>query len=380
MSTKIIILIYLLLLIKCQKYYGEVNGHTNENHQNGYAGDSVYPFSDFYLCSDRKYRVHFFGNNDTDWSPEYTACQHVSEDCEKTIDGITISGGLEYRSRINKFDWLGLISGYDINDSLYGFAGVLGKDMYSIYIFGDEYYRAGVKRDDANCSNEKALAKNFIINVFGEEEIYNNFPNDLNISYTEIEIYKDQKTNTNFTVLLLNTSEINFKGKMTIKIEQKSIIYKNFGGHISNNLKKELKNLVNFDADKLNQFFNYFCINMTNGDLAINFYWLKKKIEIDVGIKILPQHYSYRGGYRFNIYLDDSNQEQLLKVELVCKAFLKYSGRKIPNSIEELLSNHNFNSFTKLEEIMNHLGVYSIMAEEVILFIILEPILNLEKK
>ena len=105
MSTNIIILIYLFLLLKCQKWYSEVNGHNETEPHNGYAGDSLYTFSDFYLCSDRKYRVHFLGNNDTDWSPEYTACQHVSEDCEKTIDGITISGGLEYRSRINQFDF-----------------------------------------------------------------------------------------------------------------------------------------------------------------------------------------------------------------------------------------------------------------------------------
>ena len=37
-------------------------------------------------------------------------------------------------------------------------------------------------------------------------------------------------------------------------------------------------------------------------------------------------------------------------------AFL-FSGIKIPNSIEALLSDYNFNSFIKLEEIMNQLGV-----------------------
>ena len=378
MSTNIIILIYLFLHLKCQKWYSEVNGHNETEPHNGYAGDSLYTFRDFYLCSDRKYRVHFLGNKDSDWSPEYTACQPVG-DCVKTIDGIAISGGLKYKGRIRQLSWLEEISEYDINNSSFGFTGSLGEGIYSIIIYGDEYYRAGVYQN-FNCSNEKIVAKNFIINTFGEEIIYDKFENDLNINYNEIEIYKDQKTNSNFTVHLLNISEINFRGKMIIKIEEKSVIYTNFGGHISNNLKKELKNLVNYDADKLNQFINYFCINVINGDVAVNFYWLQKKIEIDVGIKILPQHYSYRGGYRFSIYLDDNNPEQLLKVKLVCKAFLKNSGKKIPKSIEKLLSSdNNFNSYTNLEEIMNQLGVYSIMAEEVILFIILEPILNIEK-
>ena len=112
---------------------------------------------------------------------------------------------------------------------------------------------------------------------------------------------------------------------------------------------------------------------MKNGNIAINFKWLHNKIEIDVGSKILNNHYSYRGGFRINLYLNDEDSELLTKVKNICKAILSYSGKKIPDSITELLS--NFDSFKKAHEIMNFLGIYSNIAETAILFKIMSDYL-----
>ena len=111
---------------------------------------------------------------------------------------------------------------------------------------------------------------------------------------------------------------------------------------------------------------------MANRNIAINFIWSQQKIEIDASTKILDKHYSYRGGFRINIYLNE-NSELLSKIKIICEIFLKYSGKKSILSIKELLS--DFNSYDKLDIIMNELGIYSYMAEGVILLKILSQML-----
>ena len=111
---------------------------------------------------------------------------------------------------------------------------------------------------------------------------------------------------------------------------------------------------------------------MANGNIAINFIWSQGKIEIDTTTKILPDNYSYRGGFRINIYLNE-NSELLSKIKIICEIFLKYCGKKSILSIKELLS--DFNSYDKLDIIMNELGIYSYMAEGVILLKILSQML-----
>ena len=100
MKKKIKILLFLLLSIKCQLWWDEVNGHEIDDSQNGFAGDYPKNFSDFFLYSDRKYKVHFLEDNISTWSEEYAACQPVGN-CKQYIDGIAISGGEYYCARTN---------------------------------------------------------------------------------------------------------------------------------------------------------------------------------------------------------------------------------------------------------------------------------------
>ena len=110
-----------------------------------------------------------------------------------------------------------------------------------------------------------------------------------------------------------------------------------------------------------------------HGNLAINFIWSKRKIEIDASTKITRNNYSYRGGFRINIYLND-NSELLSKIKIICEIFLKYSGKKSILSIKNLLS--DFNSYEKLDIIMNELGIYSNMVEGLIFFVVLEEFIK----
>ena len=108
--------------------------------------------------------------------------------------------------------------------------------------------------------------------------------------------------------------------------------------------------------------------------MEIKFDLINKIIIIEVGSKIDNQHFCYRGGFRINIYLDEQDSELFEKIENICKIILRYSGKKIPKNI---LS--NFNSFEKVNELLNYLDVYSNIAEEIILFVILEKILVFEE-
>ena len=361
MKKKIKILLFLLLTIKCQIWWDEINGHEIDDSYYGFAGSFPNKINDFYLCSDRKYRVHFLNST---WSEEFTACQPVGN-CNQYIDGIAISGDKYYCARMSPYeprDWLNATKEYNISNN--GYTGILGYPINGIFIFGDDYYAAGYKF--SNCSNEKEVAKKIIQKMFGK--------NLSVIYYNETEIYNNNKILT--TIQLLNINEINFKGSITIKFENNTIIVEDWGGLIGNNIKKLLEKTFNFKIDDIkSKIIAFFSQNLSHGNVVITFNWLKKKIEIDVSTKIKHDHYGYRGGFRINIYLDNENNENpdlLIKIKTICEYFLKYSGKNII-SIKKLLS--DCNSFERLNIIMNELGIYSTMVEEVLLLLILSSIL-----
>ena len=78
MIKNIINILFLLLTSKCQNWWDEVNGHLIDDSNYGFAGSFGHLFTDFYLCSDRKYRVHYLNDK---WSEEFTACQPAGN-CE----------------------------------------------------------------------------------------------------------------------------------------------------------------------------------------------------------------------------------------------------------------------------------------------------------
>jgi len=55
------------------------------------------------------------------------------------IDGVAIAGGVKYAVHVMGGNWLPAVTGYDIYDSDYGYAGVLGKAIDAVMINGRSY-------------------------------------------------------------------------------------------------------------------------------------------------------------------------------------------------------------------------------------------------
>ena len=337
-----------------------MNGHKRDDSTYGYSGSSNHNFTDFYLCSERKYWVHYLGEDNNTWSEEFTACQPVGKNIY--IDGIAVSGGEGNSARVN-LNWeTPSIKKYDIYDPN-GYSGTLGKPMQGFYIFGNEYYRSGYGLSGSSAENEVAkrisynLSKNnYSFNYENETQIFNN-------------------TKIKMTILLLNVSNVNYDGKIILNIGKNKVINSNYMHFVNKNLINLINEMIDSDFKTIrNSFEELFYNNMNHGNIAVNFNWLQNKIEIDVGSKIMKDHYAYRGGVKINIYLNDEDLELLLMVKNLCEAMLSYSGKKIPYSITELLS--DFNSFKKAHEIMNFLGIYSNIAEAAILFKIMSDYIN----
>ena len=373
MNNIFIFILFLLLTIKCQFWWDEfegpikdkcnINKELEDNLDNETRIEGYYRFTDFYLCSERKYRVHFLNDDENNWSQEFTACQPVGN-CKQYIDGIMISGEQTYKVRINNeesSEWLNKINNYTIVNK--SFAGILGKEINCISINGDDYYRSGHYL--YACSNEKEMGIR-IVEKFFKKKLSN-------IEYIETPvIYNNQ--NYNITIQLLKLDKINFKGSITIKIQNYYIFDSDWGGLIGNNIKELLTKSIDINFQDLKfRFERMFYLSIDHGNLAINFIWSKRKIEIDASTKITKDNYSYRGGFRINIYLND-NSELLSKIKIICEIFLKYSGKKSILSIKNLLS--DFNSYEKLDIIMNELGIYSNMVEGLIFFVVLEEFIK----
>ena len=356
--NKIFVILVLILSTYCQIWHSEVNGYNKGEPNNGYSGIYGLYMNDFYLCSERKYRVHYEKDEKTTWSQEFTACQTAG--IGRHIDGIAISGGLKYRGRTEGSNWLGEITGYNTTDFWFGHCGTLKSPLCSILIDGGEYYRSAHNLS-AESSYEKIVAENVIYNLFKLKKIFN--------FDKEIEIYKD--STLNIGVILLNTSKINFDGDLIFQVENKKLIDSNYNRLISNKLKKHINEVIDFDFDKVKNYteINFFNNGLPNGTVSINFKWPQNLIEIHVGSKIQAIHYSYRGGFRISIHINDAKL-LLPKIKKTLIVLYKYTGRKIP---EELFS--EFNTFEQIEDIINDLDMDSIIAEEIIFYTILSSVL-----
>jgi hypothetical protein len=215
------ILLIVIFSTKSETWDVEVNGHNISDEINGYSGS--YTFSDFYLCSERKYRVHYLGDNIDTLSEEFSACQPAGK-C-KYIDGLAISGGKQYLCRFD-VKWPDeYIRDYDIYNSSGGYAGELGKSISTILIFGDENYRNSDTHGNFPCSYEQDVANRIVSYLFGHNLTYDYFKE------TPIEIIRNK--NISASVKLLKPYNINIKGKFIIKIEDSLIIKKNYKGLVN---------------------------------------------------------------------------------------------------------------------------------------------------
>lgn len=357
-----LILFFYFLSIKCERWFDEVNRADPDDPINGFAGDNAYIITDLYLCSDRNYRVHY--HEGKYWSGEFSACQCVGY-CNDSIDAIAISGGKEYACGTTR--WFEEVSGYDINNYTNGFVGNLNDRIRKYYVHGGENYRSAFAYDSL-CSSENTITKKIINDLFDK-------------SFTDLnnkEIIIDYKNEINMTVQILNSTELNYKGNITIQIDGHSITDEDYGGIASNSLKRLLNDSVPINFDYIKFYFeNRTCEYINNGIVSINFKWSDKKIEIDIAFKIKPEHYSFRGGSRIYLYLENAKNKLLPKIRDILRVFFKFSGIRITDSIKEMLD--NLDDFGKIENLLNILGDYSIMAEQVILYYIFSITIKFKK-
>lgn len=353
---KNIIFLYLFFISNCEKWFDEVNGFDIADYNYGYAGSSNNPMTDFYLCGERFYRVHYMEENT--WSDEFSACQPVGNGT--IIDGISIIGENLYLGR-----WKGDSEWYwpETNNNI-TYVGSFGKYLNGIAIDREDIYRSAYKID--NSSNEKKVAERVTSNLFGKNETYN-YDNEINV-------YKNNDTNV--TVQLFNASKINYNGNLNIKIEDNKIKYSDWNELIDQKLNDYLKEIINFDIKQIISLFEkglYEAIK--DGNIAINFNWTNKTIEIDVASKIQNDHYSFRGGFRIKINI---NNIELIIIEKVLKFFAYNYGSNIFNLVREKLSNLNTTNFEfgEIDNIINEFGINAKTIDIVIFLIILNPILK----
>ena len=363
-----IILLVLFNIIKTEVFYAEeVNGHNISDKSNGYSFFKNFILTDFYLCSERYYRVHYINDKKENWSREFTACQPVGNG--QSIDGISISGGLEYGIRHELKKWKKGITKYNFSEED-GYAGEIGDEIDAIYIYGDEIYRAGQVNSD--CTNENEVAKRLISVLFKKEYkyIYNFFYEK------ETYINLEKETKINVTVKLLKPFEINYKGKITYKNENYKLVDSNCNNTISTNLKKIINESINLDIIPVEKYIeeNFTKRIISSGDIMINFNWTHNKIELEVGSKINVNYHGYRGGFRINFCLDDEDSNLLSRIKKICLIIFQYSGKKVPDEIKKLLSSPI--GYKDLEDILNSLGSFSIIAEKLIFYDILSCLVN----
>ena len=379
----VFILFFLIFSVNCIVFWlTEVSGHDKIQDQ-GYSGLFGYRNSDFYLSSERKYRVHYADFPPDVWSEEFTACQPAGKGI--FIDAITISGGLEYGifyGEAGEGKWGDPVTCYSIYNSSCHAGEINGEKSSCIYIYGDELYRVavyyGVNSNEQNVSN--AFIKNFF-----NLNLYFDYAKEIKINIT-----KKNEQLSNITVQLFNSSSlhlIHFTGTIMIKIikikEKGEIQDDNTKGLLTDYLKKILNEKVGLDLNFIEKTADSFYKNtvtdgMENGNIAINFYWLQKIIEIDIATRIANDYHSYRGGVRIKIYLNDKDIELLLKVKNICKTMIKYTGIKITQSLKENLS--NFTSFSIVDDVIKQLGDFSTLTQKILFYTIWAKYTDATKK
>ena len=376
-TNKIIFFLIIIVIVKDEDWFPEINSFDENDKNNGYGYYPKNSMGDFYLCSERKYRVHYKINDGGRWSKEFCCCQPVG--IGKSIDGIAISGGKPYKIAIHDYgesNWTNAITGYNISENEEeqgkGYLGDFERFIEGVAIDGQEWYRFGY---GSYSTNEKNLAFQFIRHFFINDYIDNDYLNkrgEASDYNKTIKIIKDR----DIELKLLYPEEIQYKGKILIQISDFRVKDTRWGGHIGENFANFLKIKKNFNYELIRAFIQAISqIVFHNANMAFNFYWKENKIELDVAAKVKYDFHSYRGGFRLIINLDEK-EEYFIKIKDIFKSFLKYSGHLNKNSIQKL---SEANNFEKLGELIDELGNYSSLVEEAILFVILEPLLYYEK-
>ena len=249
-----IALINIFKKIKTERWFDPVTGYNTYDFNNGFAGSSNEPAIDFYLCGERKYRVHFLDDPPSNWSQNFSNCDPVGNG--RKIDGICIYTTKSYKVRLHNGNWwTRIIKGCNISNHKDGYTGKLGSPLSCIAINGGNPYRIASVIIGQNfiSSNPKNSSDRIIEKIFGKN--VKNFAN-YNEEY-ELDLSAETNNNNKFynfraKIILINNTNLNLDGDgIKFIVHKKNINYSFWGGNeINKNFNKQLKNIINFDINE----------------------------------------------------------------------------------------------------------------------------------
>lgn len=320
--NKFIILIFeIIIIVNCETWYGEIKGSDRSNGKTGYAGNKNKFITAFYLCGERKYRVHFLGDKKSSWSKEKCCCEPVGDG--RLIDGIAISGGKGYQVRRSN-GWITKAYGYDINDDNNGYAGILGSKIDGVLIEGGEIYRVAY--------GEKPLyletAEGIVANLFGLSKEYNfEKPTEL--------IENDM---ISIKLILLNNEDIKTDGPIKLIIVDNKIDFLDFP-FLGEDLNNIVKDVIKIDVIDLKSYlFQQFVGPIKNAEITVNFFWNNKAINFDFGIKIDEKHTGFRQGFRIIFEPKDNKDYIINTIKEILKIFTKQLAGDLLNKVTSWIS------------------------------------------
>ena len=294
MKIPIILVLFLSIPIKSEIWYDAVSGANVNDGKHGYAGSRGVALTHFYLCGNRRYRVHYLGDPRDQWTGQYWGCDPVGNG--RPIDGISISGGKGYRVRLKNGGWKKMVYGYNINDYIHGMAGEYNKEIDAILVEGGDSYRAAY---GPSTSLIEIVASKISNNLFGVSK-------ELNFE-RNLFIYENDKVKV-FGKLLHKIKVELEEGIIKLTIKENKVVKSDWSGLFPENVYKILKQMIDVYKFQSN-FESKITAGMVNGDVSVKSFWKEKKIEINVGVKITPDHWSYRAGVKYIIFMKDDHDD-----------------------------------------------------------------------
>ena len=359
---KIIILWFgLIFSIKGELWFSKIKSYNMGDFKTGYAGDNVQNMTDFYLCGKRHYRVHFLGDDETNWSREFTNCEPVGDG--RKIDAIAIDGGLEYVVSVNGIDtFQPIVKGYDITDPNNGFSGKIGTPIDAISVQGGEIYRFGFLE---NSSNPVSVAKRIIEMLFNIKKTNSELEE-------EIEIVNNNKFRA--TSRILSNHEINFEVNNNMlrlvfnfytRKNYEYLVDDDFGGEIDDDLNEIIETKFGFKDDLKLKFKDL----IHCGWVSIYFFWDERKIQIEIATRIYQDIDNLRGGNRIIIDLKNDDVKLLNKIKEIVLLMSRYTDINGRNNIKIIME--SFTDIAKLSEVEKNIPMYRGVMNRIILSLIL---------
>lgn len=298
MKMKILIILNLLGIILNEKWYGEITGY-DINDAKKYAGKKGITITHFYLCGNRRYWVHYKGQN---WSYlTYVGCRPAGNG--SPIDGICIEGGMKYRVQLKSGKWTNEVTRCNtIDDSdPTAFAGVLGEEISAIAISGGDKYSVA---EGGDSSEFEECAKRVFKNLFG-----------YNIKFEKYSEKKTFRAGLNIVnIQLIQTYEFIKDGQITFDIENGVVKGFKWNKKIERNeMKSSMKEISGFTPIELKATIEAAYKNgMHNGKVSITFDFIQRQLIIDAISKINAERFIFSGGFRITISLHDNNNDKFM--------------------------------------------------------------------